>query len=47
MRGMDDPRIATDLAEADALSKAFEADYKGKLADIAAAPEAARSSAPP
>lgn len=38
--GMDDPRIATDLAEADALSKAFEADYKGKLADIAAAPDA-------
>ncbi|MGU3494680.1 M3 family oligoendopeptidase [Xanthobacteraceae bacterium A53D] len=38
--GMDDPRLGTDMAEADALATAFEADYKGQLATLAAAPDA-------
>lgn len=37
---MDTPQIAADLEQADALSKAFEADYKGKLEAIAAGPGA-------
>jgi oligoendopeptidase F len=38
--GLDDPRIARDLDQADAESVAFEEAYKGKLAGLAAGPEA-------
>ncbi len=37
---MDAPQLATDLEQADILSKAFEADYKGKLESLAAGPDA-------
>ena len=36
---MDAPEVARDLAKGDADSAAFETDYKGRLADIVAAPE--------
>jgi oligoendopeptidase F len=38
--GLDDPRIARDLDQADAESVAFEEAYKGKLAGLAAGSEA-------
>lgn len=38
--GMDAPELAADIAKADAECKAFEAAYKGKLADLLAAPGA-------
>jgi oligoendopeptidase F len=41
--GLDDPAITRDLARADAECVAFEQDYKGKLADMAAAPDAGQS----
>jgi oligoendopeptidase F len=38
-RGLDDPAIKRDLDHADAECAAFETAYKGKLAELAAAPE--------
>ena len=38
-RGLDDPAIKRDLDRADAECAAFETVYKGKLAELAAAPE--------
>jgi oligoendopeptidase F len=38
--GLDDPRIARDLDQADAESLAFEGTYKGKLEALAAGPQA-------
>ena len=37
--GLDDPAIKRDLDKTDADCAAFEADYKGKLADIAGSPQ--------
>jgi oligoendopeptidase F len=41
--GLDDPRIARDLDQADAESLAFEETYKGKLAGLAEGPQAGRA----
>jgi oligoendopeptidase F len=37
---LDDPRIKSDLAQAEADCIAFEADYKGKLGELASGPQA-------
>src|SRR5262245_60130419 len=40
--GLDDPNVKRDLDRADSYSKAFEEDFKGKLASLAEGPEAGR-----
>src|SRR4029078_7288610 len=44
---MDSPRLKTDLVRAEAESIAFERRYKGKLAELAAGPEAGMRLAEP
>src|ERR1700733_14300129 len=41
--GIDSPQIKDDLARADALCLAFEDQYKGKLAALAAGPDGGKS----
>src|SRR5436305_1161482 len=41
--GIDDPKVKRDLGRADEYCKAFEEDYKGRLAALAEAPDAGKN----